>query len=72
MLKNTWDYAHGYKTGASLDYECELWMDKQLSKTQHLHSQSIQHVRWRFFKSRKAYRELRKNGDTKSKASIQR
>ena len=66
-LKDTWDYAHGYRTGVSLDYECELWMDKQLSKTQKLHSQSIQHVRWRFFKARKSYRELRKNGDTKAK-----
>ena len=67
MLKDTWDYAHGYRTGVKLDYECELWMDKQLSKTQKLHSQSIQHVRWRFFKGRKSYRELRKNGDTRAK-----
>lgn len=66
-LKATWDYVHGYRTGVNLDYDCELWMDKQLSKTQKLHSQSLQHVRWRFFKARKAYRELRKNGDKKSK-----
>lgn len=66
-LKDTWDYAHGYRTGGVLDYECELWMDKQFSKTQKLHSQSIQHVRWRFFKNRKSYRELRKNGDKRAK-----
>ena len=66
-LKDTWDYAHGYRTGGSLDNECELWMDKQLSKTQKAHSQSIQHVRWRFFKARKACRELRKNGDKKAR-----
>ena len=66
-LKNSWDYAHGYSTGGSLDYECELWMDKQLSKSQPLHSQSIQHVRWRFFKNRKSFRELRKNGDKRAK-----
>ena len=66
-LKASWDYAHGYRTGGSLDYECELWMDKQLSKSQPLHSQSIQHVRWRFFKNRKGFRELRKNGDKRSK-----
>ena len=23
-LKNSWDYAHGYRTGGRLDYECEL------------------------------------------------
>ena len=66
-LKASWDYAHGYRTGGRLDYDCELWMDKHLSKTQKLHSQSIQHVRWRFFKNRKAYRELRKNGDKRAK-----
>ena len=42
-------------------------MDKQLSKTQRLHSQSIQAVRERYFKNRKAYRALRKNGDTTAK-----
>ena len=66
-LKEMWDYAHGYPTGGRLDKQCELWMDKQLSKTQHLHSQSIQAVRERYFKNRKAYRALRQNGDTTAK-----
>ena len=42
-------------------------MDKQLSKSQPLHSQSIQAVRERYFKNRKAYRVLRQNGDTTAK-----
>ena len=45
-LKEMWDYAHGYRTTSKA---CELWMDKQLSKTQPLHSQSIQAVRERYF-----------------------
>ena len=28
VFKETWDYAHGYRTGGSLDAPCELWMDK--------------------------------------------
>ena len=66
-LKEMWDYAHGYPTGGCLDKQCELWMDKQLSKTQPLHSQSIQAIRERYFKNRKAYRALRKNGDKTAK-----
>ncbi len=66
-LKEMWDYAHGYRTGGSLDKSCELWMDKQLSKSQHLHSQSIQEVRRRYFKNRKGFRELRKNGHKNAK-----
>ena len=42
-------------------------MDKQLSKSQPLHSQSIQAVRERYFKNRKAYRALRRNGNTTAK-----
>ena len=66
-LKDTWDYAHGYRTGGGVDCSCELWMDKQLSKSQPLHSQSIQEVRSRYFKNRKGFRELRKNGYKKAK-----
>ena len=62
-LKSVWDYAHGYRTTGRLDKQCESWMDKQLSKTQPLHSQSIQAVRERYFKNRKAYRALRQNGN---------
>ena len=66
-LKAVWDYAHGYRTTGRIDAECGLWMDKQLSKSQPLHSQSIQAVRERYFKNRKAYRALRRNGDTIAK-----
>ncbi|MYB92979.1 hypothetical protein F4054_00005 [Candidatus Poribacteria bacterium] len=53
--------------GGPLDVPCELWMDKQLSKSQPLHSQSIQEVRRRYFQNRKGFREKRKNGDKKAK-----
>ena len=66
-LKAVWDYAHGYRTTGRIDKQCELWMDKQLSKSQPLHSQSIQAVRERYFKNRKAYRALRRNGNTTAK-----
>jgi len=66
-LKEVWDYAHGYRTTGRIDTPCELWMDKQLSKSQPLHSQSIQAVRERYFKNRKAYRALRRNGNTTAK-----
>ena len=66
-LKAVWDYAHGYRTTGRIDKHCELWMDKQLSKSQPLHSQSIQAVRERYFKNRKAYRALRRNGNTTAK-----
>ncbi len=64
ILKEMWDYAHGYRTTSKA---CELWMDKQLSKTQSLHSQSIQAVRERYFKSYQGFFALRKNGDKKAK-----
>lgn len=67
-LKTVWDYAHGYRTGGRIDTQCELWMDKQLSKSHPLHSQSIQVVRERYFKNRKAYRALRRNGNTTAKS----
>ena len=63
-LKQMWDYVHGYQTTSK---SCELWMDKQLSKSQCLHSQSIQAVRERYFKSWQAFFSLRKNGDKKTK-----
>ena len=67
VLKDSWDYAHGYRTGGGIDRSCELWMDKQLTKSQPLHSQSRQEVRRRYFKNRKGFREKRKNGDKKAK-----
>ena len=63
-LKAMWDYAHGY---AYTCPSCELWMDKQLSKKQGLHSQSIQAVRERYFKSWQAFFALRKHGDMRVK-----
>ena len=42
--------------------DCEGWMDKQLTKSQPLHSQSIQHVRKTYFKSWKSYAALKKSG----------
>lgn len=63
-LKEMWDYAHGYKT---ISKSCESWMDKQLSKTQLLHSQSIQDVRQRYFKAWQGFFGLRKHGNKTSK-----
>ena len=63
-LKEMWDYAHGYQTTSKA---CELWMDKMLSKTQALHSQSIQSVRERYFKGWQGFFSLRKNGETTAK-----
>ena len=68
VLKEVWDYAHGYRTGGQIDAPCELWIDKQLSKSQPLHSQSIQEVRRRYFKNRKGFRKKRQNGDEKAKS----
>jgi len=42
-------------------------MDKQLSKSQPLHSQSIQEVRSRYFKNWYGFRVLRRNGDKTAK-----
>lgn len=63
-LKEMWDYAHGYQ---STTKACELWMDKMLSKTQPLHSQSIQAVRKRYFEGWTAFRALQKNGHKKAR-----
>ena len=59
-LKEMWDYAHGYLTTSKA---CELWMDKRLSKTPPLHSQSIQAVRERYFRSYQGFFGLLRNGD---------
>ena len=63
-LKEVWNYAHGYQTTSKT---CEMWMDKQLSKTQSLHSQSIQAVRERYFKNWQAFFAVRRNGDKTSR-----
>ena len=46
--------------------DCEGWMDKKLSKLQPLHSQSIQAIRKRYFKSWKSYSALKKSGGIKN------
>ena len=46
--------------------DCEGWMDKQLSKSQPLHSQSIQDVRKRYFKSWKSFWILKQGGGVKN------
>ena len=42
--------------------DCEGWMDTHLSKSQPLHSQSIQTIRKQYFKSWKSFWELNKTG----------
>ena len=44
--------------------DCEGWIDKHLSKSQPLHSQSIQAVRERYFTSWESYRILKKSNPT--------
>ena len=41
--------------------DCEGWMDKQLSKSQPLHSQSIQSIRNQYFKSWQSYWNLKQS-----------
>ena len=62
-LQEVWCYAHGSWGYFPNIIACELWMDKQLRKSQPLHSQSIQEVRSRYFKNWKGFRALRRNGD---------
>ncbi len=46
--------------------DCEGWMDKRLTKSQPLHSQSIQAIRKQYFKSWKSYSVLKKSGGIKN------
>ena len=46
--------------------DCEGWVDKKLSKSQPLHSQSIQAIRKQYFKSWKSYSALKKSGGIKN------
>ncbi len=62
-LQEVWCYAHGSWGYFPNIKECELWMDKRLTKSQPLHSQSIQEVRSRYFKNWEGFRVLRRNGD---------
>ncbi len=42
--------------------DCEGWIDKHLSKSQPLHSQSIQSIRKQYFKSWKSFWSLKQSG----------
>ena len=55
---------HGYQSTTKV---CELWLDKMLTKSQPLHSQSRQAVRKRYFEGWAAYRALQKNGHKKAR-----
>ena len=61
-----WQRGYGH---AHMDFvigkDCEGWMDKRLSKSQHLHSQSIQAVRASYFKPWVSYSVLKKTGGIK-------
>ena len=67
-LQEVWCYAHGSWGYFPNIKTCELWMDKQLTKSRYpLHSQSIQEVRSRYFKNWEGFRVLRRNGDKKAR-----
>ena len=64
-LMDLYQYQRGYPHAHRDFYfskNCEGWVDKNLSKSQPLHSQSIQDVRQRYFKSWKSYSVLKKTG----------
>lgn len=64
-LMSLYQYQRGYPHAHHDFYfgkDCEGWMDKRLSKSQPLHSQSIQAVRKSYFKSWKSYSQLKKSG----------
>ncbi len=64
-LMDWYQYQRGYPHAHRDFYigkDCEGWLDKNLSKSQPLHSQSIQAVRESYFKSWKSYGVLKKTG----------
>ena len=64
-LMNWYQWQRGYPHAHDdfwIGSDCEGWMDKQLSKSQPLHSQSIQDVRKRYFKSWKSFWALKQSG----------
>ncbi|MCY3553232.1 MAG: transposase [Candidatus Poribacteria bacterium] len=64
-LMEFYQYQRGYPHAHNHFYfgkDCEGWMDKNLSKAQPLHSQSIQAIRKQYFKSWKSYSALKKSG----------
>ena len=61
---NMYQWHRGYPHAHDHFYigsDCEGWVDKNLSKKQPLHSQSIQAVRKQYFKSWKSYSALKKS-----------
>ena len=70
-LMEFYQYQRGYPHAHNHFYfgkDCEGWMDKNLSKSQPLHSQSIQAIRKQYFKSWKSYSALKKSdGSAKPK-----
>jgi len=64
-LMDMYQWRRGYGH-AHMDFyigeDCEGWVDKNLSKSQPLHSQSIQAVRASYFKSWASYAVLKKTG----------
>lgn len=53
-LMDFYQYQRGYPHAHRdfyFDKDCEGWMDKQISDTHPLHSQSIQSIRARYFQS---------------------
>ena len=64
-LMDFYQYQRGYPHAHQDFYfgkDYEGWMDKNLSKKQPLHAQSIQAIRERYFKSWKSYSVLKKTG----------
>ena len=64
-LMDFYQYQRGYPHAHRDFYfgrDCEGWLDKNLSKSQPLHSQSIQAIRKQYFKSWKSYSVLKKTG----------
>ena len=64
-LMDTYQWHRGYPHAHHDFYigeDCGGWIDKNLSKSQPLHSQSIQNVRRTYFKSWKSYSALKKSG----------
>ena len=64
-LMNRYQWQRGYPHARDdfwIGPDCEGWLDKQLSKSQPLHSQSIQDVRKRYFKSWQSFWALKQSG----------
>ena len=63
-VTDMWLYAHGCKYFPAK--HMSSWINSHLSKSQKLHSHSIQFARHTYIKSWKSYQALRKNGDMRA------